>query len=177
MPKNLISFFSFVNDQFAYGGKKYAHDDQKESTDCLFDDFGDNWLFGTIAKYCKRYVNVKRERDLLKIACYMFILWLKRGFHIHDTGTDEIINTTVDIKSKHFPLFKDKVNYFYTCYKFVGDPLEAIYNKLVSFANMSFLQITESDLFEIFMLSYMIWDKDIENKGTDLDTWNENKKQ
>ena len=71
-------FIELVRDQFTYGGKKYALSQERESTDVLFDRHGKNWLIGTIDKYTFRYQNLARERDLLKIACYMYILWLKR---------------------------------------------------------------------------------------------------
>ena len=82
MPELLDNLFEKVARQFQYGGQKYAQTSEKEATDVLFDDFGKNWLFGTLAKYVKRYQNLARERDLLKIACYCFIIWLKRGFHL-----------------------------------------------------------------------------------------------
>ena len=77
-----IGFNDLIIQQLTYGGKKYALTDKRESTDQLFDDFGRGWLFGTMAKYCKRFKNLARERDILKIACYVYILWLKKGFHI-----------------------------------------------------------------------------------------------
>jgi hypothetical protein len=38
-------------------------------------------------KYLGRYKNFRREKDLLKIATYMYIAWLKEGYHkleVHD---------------------------------------------------------------------------------------------
>jgi len=143
--KHHVKWFEEIRSQFEYGGKKYAKSETKESTDVLFDDFGKNWLFGTLAKYCFRYSNLARERDLLKIGCYCFILWLKRGFHLNSCGTKEIINTTVDIKSKYFEVFGQKV------FNFMGDydtlelnsakAIEGIYNRLSYFSQIDFQKI------------------------------------
>ena len=174
-----VKWFEEIRGQFVYGGAKYAHSTEKESTDCLFDDFGKNWLFGTLAKYCKRYSNLARERDLLKIATYCFIIWLKRGFHLNREGTTEIINTTVEVKSQFFGLFSQKV------FDFMGDfdtinltskiALQYIYDELTLFGDFKFKEIEETELFEIFAWCYFIWDKDIsdEKKGTDQDIFNE----
>jgi len=167
-------FFELVVNQFKYGGKKYAHSGKKEATDCLFDDFGKNWLFGTIAKYCKRYSNLARERDLLKIATYMFIVWLKRGFHIELNGTIQPINTTVAVKSKFLPVFREKLIEFDSGYNYSGtDPMGKIYELLVSFGKMPFHKIPETRLFQVFVLAQRIWNKDIDNKGGDQDVNNE----
>jgi len=176
--KHHIKWFDEIKGQFRYGGQKYAHSNQKESTDVLFENFGKNWLFGTLAKYIFRYRNKARERDLLKIACYSFILWLKRGFHLDRKGSKGIINTTVDIKSKYFQTFSNRV------FDFIGDfndldlsleiALDKIYDMLYYFGKTEFQEIKESQLFEIFALCYYIWENDIptEQKGTDQDIYN-----
>lgn len=176
---NLELFFELVENQFQYGGQKYAQTETKEATDVLFDDFGKNWLIGTIAKYCKRYSNLARERDLLKIACYMFIIWLKRGFHISpDWGTYETINTTVETKSKYFDLFKERVkDYYKDSIINITNPLENLYNTLLSWSNKEFNLIPENDVIDVFGLSYYIWNKETKNKGTDKDTYNEGKEK
>lgn len=172
---SLDTFLYYVKDQFKYGGKKYAHSNQKESTDVLFDDFGREWLFGTVAKYTKRYSNLARERDLLKIACYQFITWLKRGFHLQPTGTQEVIDTTVDVKTESFPTFADRVGeYIASDLCPHEDRFARIYELLVTFSNgKPFTKIEENELFEIFALVYYSWCEDIGSKGKDLDTWNE----
>ena len=77
------TFIDLVQDQFTYGGVKYASTNAgKEATDELVEDFGWNWLIGTQGKYVKRYRNQTLEKDLLKIGCYQFINWLKRGYHL-----------------------------------------------------------------------------------------------
>jgi len=174
--KHSVKWFEEIKGQFVYGGTKYAQTKTKEATDCLFDDFGKNWLFGTLGKYCKRYSNLARERDLLKIACYCFILWLKRGFHLENLGTKKTINTTVDVKSKYFPTFNQKV------FNFMGDfnptlhdnVLDRVYFLLKLFATRSFRKIKEHELFEIFALCYYVWERDIpdEKKGLDQDLAN-----
>ena len=154
---------------------KYAQTSEKEATDCLFDDFGKNWLFGTLGKYCKRYSNLKREKDLLKIATYCFILWLKRGFHLDEEGTDEIINTTVEVKSNYFQNFKDEfIGYLGTedfgwAVVARAKALENIYNLLYAFSMIDFNEICESDLFDIFYCCYYIWDTEIPSDKKEKD--------
>ncbi len=168
---NREQFNKLIKRQFVYGGKKYAQTAEKEATDVLFDDFGKNWLFGTIAKYVKRYSNLARERDLLKIATYQFILWLKRGFHYGKHGTSDIINTTVETKSEYFNTFIDRITINKTYNS--TNPMGRIYNLLNQFANKIFQQIKEEELLEIFEMAYIIWNKDIKEKGTDQDVYNE----
>lgn len=106
------TFLSLVENQWVYGGEKYGlySSSVKESTDCLFDTFGANWLYGTCAKYCYRFKNLARERDLLKIATYQFLIWLKRGFHVIDSGIDSPpINTNIKIKTENFTLFSAEI--------------------------------------------------------------------
>lgn len=168
----LEQFVELVSQQWKYGGQKYAYSGQKESTDVLFDDFGKNWLFGTLAKYCRRYANLARERDLLKIACYCFILYLKRGFHLKEEGTKESINTTVDVKAKYFPVFikevKDEINNSLITR---DNELEVIYLMLKDFGNKPFNKILKEEIYEIFSLCYYKWICDIDNKGKDQDVY------
>ncbi len=87
-------FRKLVEEQFIHGGDKYALGKNKEATDWICEGFpgdtGIDWMLGTMAKYIMRFKNFRRERDLLKIATYCFICWLKMGFHLkdkHDTDT------------------------------------------------------------------------------------------
>lgn len=178
--KNLNKFYELINRQFSYGGTKYAQTKKKEATDVLFDDFGKNWLFGTLAKYVKRYKNVAREKDLLKIACYCFIIWLKRGFHLFGMGTIEIINTTVKAKSESYPIFQAKTKEFIEHY--LKQPkaenyLDIIYGQLKRFGEITFQSIKEDSLLDIFALCFIIWNNEIKNKGTDEDVYNEKRKK
>lgn len=178
--KNLKKFYKAINRQFDYGGEKYAQTKEKEATDVLFDDFGKNWLFGTLAKYVKRYKNVAREKDLLKIACYCFIIWLKRGFHYGKYGTSEIINTTVEAKSEYYPTFRDKTKEFVAHYMkepIASNYLDIIYGYLLLFSQKKFQDIEEVELLNIFALCFIIWNEDIEDKGTDEDVYNEKRKK
>lgn len=102
-------FNYWVHDQFAYGGVKYASTSAKEGTDELVEDFGWNWLFGTQAKYVKRFRNTHREKDLFKIATYFFIDWLKLGYHLAPLGTASIKCTTVPVKAEFFPVYLNRV--------------------------------------------------------------------
>lgn len=176
--KNLEKFLELVEDQFSYGGIKYAGSKDKptrESTDDLFDDFGRNWLFGTMAKYCKRYSNLaksipeKGERDLLKIACYCYILWLKRGFFVGANGVDSpAIDTNVPLKQKYFGDFISLISTQEPTKKFLAaigmydenltNP-ELAYCKLKEFANKDWKQIKEFDIKIVFYLTYLEWNE------------------
>lgn len=174
--KNLEIFYKLIKNQFVYGGQKYAQTETKEATDVLFDDFGKGWLLGTIAKYIKRYSNLARERDLLKIATYMFILWLKRGFHLKKKGSYDVINTTVKAKTKFFPVFVDTVNEYLNNHVIITEkPLDRIYELLKEANETIFILLKEEKLLEIFYLAYYIWNKEIKEKGKDEDVFNETK--
>ena len=178
MNKNLKLFFSLIQGQLEYGAKKYSHNNKKESTDCLFEDFGYKVLFGFMGKYYKRFSNVERERDLLKIATYSMILWLKRGFHIVPEGTLSIINTTIETKSRYFNIFKESIkryNKFYINKKLDVKKEELIdngYRYLVKIIKKDFIYIHEFDILTIFNNAFIIWDRYIKNKGQDQDLQN-----
>lgn len=171
------TFVELISNQFTYGGQKYAATTTKEATDILVDDFGYRWLLGTVAKYTKRFANLARERDLLKIACYMYILWLKRGFHLSKYGSKEIIDTTVEVKTAHFEEFIDRVKMFYISYGNTKGNIHSIYTKLamLSCEECTFLDIKEIILLNIFISTYMIWNNEIpeELKTKDEDVYNE----
>ena len=179
MPNSANTFLELVKDQFLYGGRKYAKDDKKEVTDELVDDYGFNWLLGTINKYVYRYENLGREKDLLKIACYMFIMWLKFGYHLEDKGTANDNYTTVEIKSKFFSLFADELaasSLNRETSKFPKDQLlKGITDLLLSLrfrANVSRLIFIK-----IYKLVERVWVMDGFDKIEvhDTDTWNKSK--
>ena len=39
-----------------------------------------------MGKYLLRFRNLRREKDILKLACYCFILWLKMGLFEKEEG-------------------------------------------------------------------------------------------
>jgi len=85
-------FEKMIRGQFEYGGKKYQLADDKEITDWVCELGGWEWILGTMAKYLGRFKNEQREKDLLKIATYCFILWLKFGFQLtalHDEDVEQ----------------------------------------------------------------------------------------
>jgi len=190
---SLDKFLDLVRNQFEYGGKKYAlsGDNQKESTDVLFDKYGKNWLIGTIDKYTFRFKNLARERDLLKIATYMYILWLKRGFFVLSQGiNDPPIDTNLKIKSEYFDLFNKRVLERIDIFndlttrksKFSLDEngvlcLNSISSYLGEMANKQWKDISEYNLIIIFYYTYYVWDKKfLATAGSDTDTNNEDKK-
>lgn len=89
-------FAQLISNQFNHGGDKYKLQgfNDRESTDIISSVFGGeteyDWVLGTMMKYIFRFKNFNREKDLLKIATYCFILWLKTGAHLsqeHDEDT------------------------------------------------------------------------------------------
>jgi len=190
---NCISFLKFIDlikNQFEYGGKKYALSDTRESTDILFDKHGKNWLFGTIDKYTFRYKNLSRERDLLKIACYMYILWLKRGFHVRKLGiNDPPLDTNIQQKIKNFHIFVEEARRNNQLHKKIKDSsnllskfystrflLPRISEELQRYSKIDWKNILESSLLNIFDNAFIVWkEKFAEVTNHDTDTDNERK--
>lgn len=166
------TFIELVESQFRYGGIKYASKNAgKEATDELVEDFGWNWLIGTQAKYVKRYRNQVLEKDLLKIGCYQFINWLKRGYHLSYLGTAKMMCTTVTTKSEFFPKFVAKLRapkpkQFLSSRESI---LQDIYKRLLDLR----IDIAEEHFLEICALCSELWvldgwDTQEEHK---TDTW------
>lgn len=93
---NFNKFSSLISNQFNHGGDKYKLPgfDDKEATDVISSVFGGetefDWILGTMMKYLFRFKNFQREKDLLKIATYCYILWLKQGNHLKETNDEDI---------------------------------------------------------------------------------------
>jgi hypothetical protein len=87
-------FIELIRHQFDHGGDKYKGTADKEFTDMICEAFpgesGVDWVLGTMMKYGGRYKNFGREKDLLKIATYAFILWLKAGFHLQGVSDEDV---------------------------------------------------------------------------------------
>ncbi len=183
IKNNLTVFHSLIQDQFAYGGKKYASTSQeKEATDILFENHGHSWLVGTIDKYTFRFKNLQRERDLLKVATYMYIIWLKRGFYLSSKGYKEALSTNVNIKTSNFQKFIG----FFESYMNTNDYLtsmevnaiiQLIHEQMCIWSQGDWEELTEENIYEIYNLTYTIWNKLYSNNaGADRDTWNEETK-
>ena len=91
-------FSRLLKNQFWHGGDKYKLQGFKdrEATDIISSVFGGesefDWILGTMVKYLFRFKNFQREKDLLKVATYCYILWLKQGNHLnksHDEDTSK----------------------------------------------------------------------------------------
>jgi len=91
---NFDNFVQLIRNQFDHGGDKYQLADDKEMTDLVCElvpgDTGVDWVLGTCVKYLGRFKNFQREKDLLKIATYMYICWLKMGFHKEKTHDEDV---------------------------------------------------------------------------------------
>jgi len=85
---NYDQFANLIRAQFNHGGDKYKLQgfNDREATDVISSIFGGesqhDWILGTMMKYLFRFKNFQREKDLLKIATYCYILWLKIGGHL-----------------------------------------------------------------------------------------------
>lgn len=183
--KNAFADFNvFIKNQMAYGSKKYAKTDQKEATDVLFDAHGFSWLIGTVDKYTERYLNLARERDMLKIPAYSYIIWLKRGFHKSDLGTKTPINTTIEAKDKFFSDFILGVYNYYESNRFYLETMDTvgavlkISEVLRNFSKEGWESIGADNLYQIYCLSFVVWHNEYYKKGNagkDTDTYNEEK--
>lgn len=166
----MSTFLQLVEDQFVYGGKKYANSKEKEVTDILTDDFGFKGLLWCINKYVYRYRNQGREKDPLKIACYMFIIWIKFGLHKRNFVSllkrifSIWVNTTVDVKSRYFPLFMDLVRRISLEEVWSGDVNNR--DEIISSLTLNVKRLrnplfrTEKMLVRIFKLTEKLWEID-----------------
>jgi hypothetical protein len=93
--KHLATFVGLIENQLNHGGDKYRQegDEQKEQTDAICEfvpgQTGVDWILGTIYKYLGRFKNTNREKDILKIATYCYLVWLKKGFHEKQTHDED----------------------------------------------------------------------------------------
>lgn len=91
-------FAEMNKNQFKHGGEKYALKGfpDMEATDLickLWEEPGTDeikWIMKTCMKYMFRFQNFHREKDLLKISTYMYIIWLKMGFHLQNTHDEDV---------------------------------------------------------------------------------------
>lgn len=97
VKQKYFKFFSdMISNQFIHGGDKYKLSgfDDREATDIISAVFGGetqcDWVLGTIMKYVFRFKNFGREKDLLKLATYCYILWLKKGFHLQNKHDEDV---------------------------------------------------------------------------------------
>jgi len=124
---------------------------------------------------CFRYKNVEREKDLLKLACYSFLLWLKRGFFLSLEGSTEPLNTTVEIKTKYFDLFKSRAT---SNFSDRTPNLADVERLLLYLYQVPWPSIQERDVFALFGRIFVIWKLEFFDKelaGQDTDTHVEQK--
>jgi len=93
--KHFETFVKLIKNQFEHGGEKYKLGEEKEFTDgiceCFPGETGIDWVLGTCMKYLGRYKNFGREKDLLKVANYMFIIWLKGGHYKKEKHDEDVL--------------------------------------------------------------------------------------
>lgn len=172
------TFEELVADQFKYGGTKYANTNEKEVTDQLTEDYGFKGLLWCINKYVYRYKNLHREKDLLKIACYMFIIWLKFGYHLPGPKSrincflGRWVNTTVDVKDKFFPTFMECLNKAQPMYHVKHLDISTILHIVTGFLKYlkNPLYRDEHRLFLIYRLIEQVWYLDGHDKVVTHDT-------
>lgn len=90
------AFVAACESQWKCGGDRYALTEDKEFTDLVCEAAGNEWIGGTIIKYVGEIINTKKhegavpEVDLMKIAVYAFIWWLKEqeNFTQRDKGEE-----------------------------------------------------------------------------------------
>ena len=88
--KHLVEFAKLIKEQISYGGKKYESTDAKEATDVISEVFGLEYILMNIMKYTLRFKNLQREKDLLKIATYSYLMWLAMGYHLQKDHDEDI---------------------------------------------------------------------------------------
>jgi hypothetical protein len=92
---NFDKFANLISNQFKHGGDKYKLPGfpDREATDIISSVFGGesefDWILGTMMKYLFRFKNFEREKDLLKVATYCYILWLKQGNHLKESHDED----------------------------------------------------------------------------------------
>lgn len=118
---------------------------------------------------CYRFHNLERERDLLKIATYCFILYLKKGFFIKKNGlTIDVLDTNIEMKNRYFPIFINDVNLYLEGLS-VRSLLANIENykdnvkmKYISeifqnWSKQSWDKITIESIIGVYYCTYLIW--------------------
>lgn len=180
-------FHELVKDQFIYGGKKYNITEKtgREGTDELVDDFGIGWLFGTMGKYVKRYANFPRERDLLKMGCYCYLLWIKKGYFLKIQGFQvDMVDTNIELKESFFGDFKEEANTYITDLlendlirvSSVSRPayMSLIYQKYKDWNREGWANIKRGEIFWVYAYIYIVWKEEFGNiEKHDTDTKNE----
>lgn len=162
-----------IEAQFNFGGKKYANvngNPTRETTDELTDDFGWKGILWTLGKYCARFQNLGQEKELLKLGCYQYIIWLKRGFHLTASGADKIIDTNVEIKRKHFSYFISTFEAWWSEQenKQYYKNIQLAYDQFKIWSDNEWQEISEEEIFGVFAIVYSIWEdkfsKELEHK-------------
>lgn len=143
VPKTLTQFFELISNEF----------ETNDNIDILFSDFGKNWFLGTIGNYVK-------TKQINLTGYYIFIAWLKRGFHLKEKGSYDVINTTVESKLEYYSTFIDRaLEYISTNEIIESETTNQIYELLKDCEDTIFELTPEKKFLQIFQLAYHTWDK------------------
>lgn len=103
-------FAELIENQFRHGGAKYSimGRNDKEYTDLVCEaspgKTGVDWVMQTIIKYTGRFLSFQREKDLLKMATFCYIAWLKKGYMLRGEHDE-------DTKAAGKPTYEEKQNF------------------------------------------------------------------
>ena len=140
--------------QWEGGGTRYAYNDEKEWTDVICEKVGNKWIGGNIIKYAGETYNEVRqgnkapEVNLMKIAVYAFIWWIKEYKETY---------TTVLNKRKYYEEFKLKFRTELD--SFSGDDFtqEVTHEEVASCVEDFITERDESLLIRMAVLGYVWW--------------------
>lgn len=163
-----MTFAHLIEDQICYGGKKYAFNKARESTDVLVDRYGLSWMVGTMNKYVFRYQNEGREKDTLKIGAYAYLFWLKTGCHCDSpyTVNGVLFDTNPENKIQFIGTFLHLCKEADNRLTYPG--IEHLHLLLPKLAGNNFY---ENDIFSVFNIAKQEWESKFKNVSKhDTDT-------
>ena len=98
----------------------------------------------------------------------MYILWLKRGFFLKKEGLADVLDTTVEVKEKHFNMFSDNMLKILEQWRPDGildkfqnrtekGKLKFISSTLKHFSEKEWTDVTEVLIIGIYFSCFLIW--------------------
>ena len=117
--------------------------------DYLFERYTYQFLIGTIDTFTLEYGEKGNQKTLIKLSYYIYVLWLKRGFHLGDRNKVFVKNTPKAIKKEYFSTFAN--------HKIVKIKENTILNIVRKWSDVSFSNIKEKQVFTAFDSCYFAW--------------------